>query len=446
MVDDELSKLNKRDIVITKRIPDTEYPLKFVNENLSMYDPLAFPLIHLFGEPGWQYQTYVKNRKDISNPNADNIDNLDHNTPDLIEVFKKPKYISAREFYSFRLQDRNGKLSHFLLLFYSYNYNLILPGSHLQKCGRLYHEYIVDNYAKIEMGRLNFLRLNQKNLRADLYKNICDAINSDETNKATDIGKTVILPSSFSGGPRHMEQLFQDAMACMRIHGKPDLFVTFTTNPKWPEIINELEDFQTPNDRPDLIAKVFNIKLKALLEDLLIKKVLGAVSAHIYVIEWQKRGLPHAHILLCLEERDKIKTTEHVNSIVSAEIPDKTLHKLAYETVSTCLMHGPCGIAFPNAPCMIDGKCSKHFPKASCQETILANDKYPIYRRRNDSRYIHKNGIDLDNQWVVPHNLYLTTKYNAHINVEICNTIGAVKYLFKYVYKGLLLATSFNNI
>jgi hypothetical protein len=36
----------------------------------------------------------------------------------------------------------------------------------------------------------------------------------------------------------------------------------------------------------------------------------------------------------------------------------------------------------------------------------------------------------------VPHNLFLSTKYNAHINVEICNTIGAVKYLYKYVYKG----------
>ena len=226
------------------------------------------------------------------------------------------------------------------------------------------------------MGRLNFLRMNQKNLRADLYKNICDALNNDETSKSTDIGKPVILPSSFSGGPRHMEQLFQDAMACMRIHGKPDLFITFTTNPKWPEIVNELEDFQSPNDRPDLISKVFNIKLKALLEDLLVKKVLGAVSAHINVVEWQKRGLPHAHILICLEEQDKIKSKEQVDAIVSSEIPDKQMHKLAYETVSTCLMHGPCGPSFPNAPCMKDGKCSKHFPKPFCQETLLANDKY----------------------------------------------------------------------
>ena len=169
-----------------------------------------------------------------------------------------------------------------------------------------------------------------------------------------------------------MEQLFQDAMACMRIHGKPDLFVTFTTNPKWPEIVNELEDFQTPNDRPVLISKVFNINLTALLGDLLIKKVLGSVSAHIYVIEWQKRGLPHAHILLCLEESDKIKTIEQVDAIVSAEIPDKTIHKLAYETVTTCLMHGPCGPSFLNAPCIIEGKCSKHFPKSSCQTTLIS--------------------------------------------------------------------------
>jgi hypothetical protein len=45
-------------------------------------------------------------------------------------------------------------------------------------------------------------------------------------------------------------------------------------------------------------------------------------------------------------------------------------------------------------------------------------------------------GIELDNRWVVRHNVYLLTKYDAHINVEVCNNIRAVKYLFKYVYKG----------
>ncbi len=45
-------------------------------------------------------------------------------------------------------------------------------------------------------------------------------------------------------------------------------------------------------------------------------------------------------------------------------------------------------------------------------------------------------GVELDNRWVVPHNVYLSTKYDAHINVEVCNNIRVVKYTFKYVYKG----------
>ncbi len=61
---------------------------------------------------------------------------------------------------------------------------------------------------------------------------------------------------------------------------------------------------------------------------------------------------------------------------------------------------------------------------------------YPIYRRRNTGHTVLVHGIELDNCWVVPHNVYLLTKYDAHINVEVCNNIRAVKYLFKYVYKG----------
>ena len=42
----------------------------------------------------------------------------------------------------------------------------------------------------------------------------------------------------------------------------------------------------------------------------------------------------------------------------------------------------------------------------------------------------------VDNRYVVPHNDFLCGKYDAHINVEICTTIRAVKYLYKYLYKG----------
>jgi hypothetical protein len=51
------------------------------------------------------------------------------------------------------------------------------------------------------------------------------------------------------------------------------------------------------------------------------------------------------------------------------------------------------------------------------------------------TRTLLVHGVELDNLWVVPHNVYLSTKYDVHINVEVCSNIRAVKYLFKYVYK-----------
>ncbi|CAK9291252.1 unnamed protein product [Gordionus sp. m RMFG-2023] len=115
---------------------------------------------------------------------------------------------------------------------------------------RLFHQFIVDSYAKQETLRLNFIRNNQSKLRAELYQGIHDAILEGDTN-ADNLGRRIILPSSFTGGPRHMHQLYQDAMAIVRCFGKPSLFITFTCNPKWIEIMLELFTHQTPNDRPD---------------------------------------------------------------------------------------------------------------------------------------------------------------------------------------------------
>ena len=79
-------------------------------------------------------------------------------------------------------------------------------------------------------------------------------------------------------------------MSILRVQGKPDLFVTITTNPNWIEIQNELLPHETSNDRPDLITRVFNLNHKALIEDIVNKNILGLCIAHLYAIEWQKRG------------------------------------------------------------------------------------------------------------------------------------------------------------
>jgi hypothetical protein len=165
-------------------------------------------------------------------------------------------------------------------------------------------------------------------------------------------------------------------MARVRKFGKPDLFVTF----KWKKITDTLLLGQTAKDHPELVTRVFNLKLDTVLKD--IKDgVLGNVIAKIWVIEFQKRGLPHAHILLILDEASKLRTAEDFNSMVSAEISDLIRHPEAYETVTSCMVHGPCGPDFLNTQCMEQGKCKKRHPCSFSEETRCDVDGYPEYRR-----------------------------------------------------------------
>ena len=97
------------------------------------------------------------------------------------------------------------------------------------------------------------------------------------------------------------------------------------------------------------------------------------------------------------------------------------------------MLHSPCGVVRKHAFfCMCDGKYSKKFPETFAEFTTTGNDSCPVYQRRNNNRTVQLCVIKLDNRWVVPHNPFLLFEYNAHINIEICSTISAVKYLYKY--------------
>ncbi|XP_054706695.1 uncharacterized protein LOC129216505 [Uloborus diversus] len=297
-------------------------------------------------------------------------------------------------------------------------------------------QYVVDSYVKVEGNRLNFIRHNQKTLRVESYLGLADHINALATEAGMRAGVTVILPSTFIGSPRAMQQNYQDAMSIVRDYGKPDLFLTFTCNPKWKEIRDNLFPGQKPHDRPDLVARVFDMKKKALLQDLQKDGIFGRIVADIHVIEFQKRGLPHMHLLLILAEEDKIRDPETIDLIVSAELPDETLDPRLHEIVKSTMIHGPCGALNPNSPCITDGVCTKGYPKSFTAVTADSVNGYPMYRRRDDGNHVILNGNVVDNRWIIPYNPYLTKKYNAHINLEICSSIKSIKYVFKYVYKG----------
>ncbi|GBL84268.1 hypothetical protein AVEN_118653-1 [Araneus ventricosus] len=121
--------------------------------------------------------------------------------------------------------------------------------------------YIVDAYVKTEGSRLNYLRHNKNDLRVELYEGLLDALQTEATNNGSKMGKLIILLSSFQGSLRYMRQNYQDAMTIVRKYRRKDLFVTFTCNTTWPEILNSLESRQRPKNQPDIVVRIFKIKL-----------------------------------------------------------------------------------------------------------------------------------------------------------------------------------------
>ena len=153
-----------------------------------------------------------------------------------------------------------------------------------------------------------------------MYSGLTDI--SENEIPADQIGKRLILSSSFTGSARHMFKIFQDSMAITRYYQHPDIFLTMTANPKWPEIVQALLPHQKPIDRPDLVSRVFELKRKSLMNEIKNKNVFGKKLAHVFTVEFQKRGLPHMHALFFLQGCDKIRTCAQVDNIVSAEFPD----------------------------------------------------------------------------------------------------------------------------
>jgi len=113
------------------------------------------------------------------------------------------------KFYDYRLQHRDT------------------DGIALLRGGRLRQQYIVDAYAVVKQTCLTYLRLNKKKLRANLYQGLQDTIVASD-NSVVAIEQRIILPSSFIGGPHHMVQNYQDAMAICKWAHCLDVFVTFT--------------------------------------------------------------------------------------------------------------------------------------------------------------------------------------------------------------------------
>ncbi|XP_009776910.1 uncharacterized protein [Nicotiana sylvestris] len=180
-----------------------------------------------------------------------------------------------------------------------------------------------------------------------------------------------------------------DAIALVQHFGKPDIFLTMTCNPSWLEI----EDFLLPTDevqnRPDLVSRIFKAKVEELKSDIVKKSIFGKVAAFMYTIEFQKRGLPHAHFLIILADGYKLLTLEAYDKVVCAELPDGNTNSYLHSLVVKHMMHGPCGSLNPTSPCMKKMRQSKFkYPRDYANETSKGQNSYPIYRRRDTGKFV----------------------------------------------------------
>ena len=225
-------------------------------------------------------------------------------------------------------------------------------------------------------------------------------------------GKLFVLSKNFSGSDRDVQCRFMDAMSLVAKYGKPDYFLTMTCNPYWPEITKLLLSGQTPQDRPDIVVRVYHAKLIDFHDFVIKKGFFGKVAAWAHVTEFQKRGLPHEHFWLIMDSSSKLSGPDDFDKYISAELPDEKKYPLLHKLVCKHMMHGPCGVLNRNYGCMQDGACRFRYPKQSSETTEQGKDAYPIYRRRNDGHKVFVRKKWLDNRWVVPYNPILLMRYN----------------------------------
>ena len=238
IVDDFSEEANRFDVIVQKNAGFFQRVSPLNPSLMALQYPLLFP----YGSMG--YHLGIPYRSTDGSP------------------IRGRKNVSMLEYYCYRFHYRKGEPNPFTC------------------CGRLSDQIKVDAYSCVESCRLSYHFWNQEKLRSETYQGLSDALGEGDSN-GKNVGVEYILHSSYTGGPRYMIQNYQDGMAICRVFGAPDLFITFTCNPKWDEIAEALvfEPGQTHADRPDIVTRVFKMKVNQYRSRVRKGKTFGPIDA-----------------------------------------------------------------------------------------------------------------------------------------------------------------------
>jgi hypothetical protein len=346
----------------------------------AAFAPLHFPLLLPRGQPGW----------------AENMTN------------ERGKRLTMRQWAAYRIMERRDDPS-------------------LLHCGRrLFEEFVCEMAIIAEDNELTFIATHQQDLRVDTYDHVCAA----DGHTGADVGRRTIIPATHVGNPRFLYERQMDAIAAARATQPPTYFITFTCNPRWPEILAELGPGETAYDRPDMTQRVFDIKLAQFIQLLRHDQVLGRVVSASDARQWQEHNLPHAHLLVSIAAKDVPRTADAIDAVVCAELPDARTHPLLRAAVEGHMVHGPCGHFDRTRACSTRPRtrCADHYPWPFVPVTYVDDDGHVHYRRRDDRGAPDLPvrcprtpegragaGVRMDSSWVVPYNPTLLLLFDCHI-------------------------------
>ena len=164
--------------------------------------------------------------------------------------------------------------------------------------------------------------------------------------------------------------------------------------------------------------RVFRIKYRASLTDIVYHQALGKVAGYAGVMEFQKRGLPHVHLAIICGGGDRVVDTTQVDLAISAELPDPVKKPRLFSIVTKWQIHSPCDRPLPSGVpkhCYrpVPGrpgelKCRFKFPQEIRDSTVIP-ERGPriLYRRRDSDIHFIAGGRMIDNRWVSPYNAVL---------------------------------------
>ncbi len=249
--------LSKKEIVI---YPTHQQQTQHINAISEHADPVTYPLLFFHGEFGWSPDLHLTIRLQQL-PQEQQIQNQQA-TP-----HRHREQVSIAQFYAYHVSIR-GKFSA------------------IHRGALLFQQYVVDAFTKIEGQDLEYIRFHQDQLNVETYQGLMDHVRAQAEAEHSNVGQIIILPSTCKGSQRYIHQNFQDAITLVHTRGKPDIFLTMTTNPRWREITEQLLPHQNANDRPDIVTRVFIMKFQALKDDVLLRHIFGRVIAYVYTIEF----------------------------------------------------------------------------------------------------------------------------------------------------------------